>query len=532
MGRRVAPATTAYPSAWSASTRLSHSAVVEGAWTVATSRRAVAATRGSTSTASLGVSSLPSSANQARCSATRSSAKPYRAGGIGARTAISSCDALAGRHRRREARCESRPRRSRCRARRASGTTPRCRRPSSPRLRSPPRPVPSSALRREAARATTSASVRREARARRQSIPATSRCQTRCQTQGQTLGLTLWPRSTVPSGLGLAAWKRRCSSALAGASRSSGLRSGSCGRRAGRFRSTARSGSATDSSSWRERRSSAREVTLQPVARYGVDAAVLFADIMTPVLAMGVDVQLVEGRGADGGAPVPHRRRHRPPALDHAARGDAGRDSPDPRRAARGQGARRLLRRAVHGRLLPRGGPRQPRLPRGEGAHAPGARRVARAARTARRWLRRLRPGAGRRRRRRDPALRLVGGHSQPRRLRGVRRAVFDPRARSRRRSDDSLRNRHGRAPHADARRRRRRHRARLACGARPRVVGDRRTNAASRAISTRRSCSGRGRTSRRRRETCCAAQAVAPATSSTSATACCRRRIPTCSPG
>jgi uroporphyrinogen decarboxylase len=39
------------------------------------------------------------------------------------------------------------------------------------------------------------------------------------------------------------------------------------------------------------------QVTLQPVERYGVDAAVLFADIMTPVLAMGVDVQLVEGVG-------------------------------------------------------------------------------------------------------------------------------------------------------------------------------------------------------------------------------------------
>ena len=39
------------------------------------------------------------------------------------------------------------------------------------------------------------------------------------------------------------------------------------------------------------------EVTLQPVQRYGVDAAVLFADIMTPVLAMGIDVQLVEGVG-------------------------------------------------------------------------------------------------------------------------------------------------------------------------------------------------------------------------------------------
>jgi uroporphyrinogen decarboxylase len=39
------------------------------------------------------------------------------------------------------------------------------------------------------------------------------------------------------------------------------------------------------------------EVTLQPVARHGVDAAVMFADIMVPVLAMGADVRLVEGVG-------------------------------------------------------------------------------------------------------------------------------------------------------------------------------------------------------------------------------------------
>ncbi len=46
------------------------------------------------------------------------------------------------------------------------------------------------------------------------------------------------------------------------------------------------------------------EVTLQPVRRHDVDAAVMFADIMTPVLGMGVDVQLVEGVGPVIDAPV------------------------------------------------------------------------------------------------------------------------------------------------------------------------------------------------------------------------------------
>jgi uroporphyrinogen decarboxylase len=39
------------------------------------------------------------------------------------------------------------------------------------------------------------------------------------------------------------------------------------------------------------------EVTLQPVRRHGVDAAVMFADIMLPVIGMGVDVDLVENVG-------------------------------------------------------------------------------------------------------------------------------------------------------------------------------------------------------------------------------------------
>jgi uroporphyrinogen decarboxylase len=44
------------------------------------------------------------------------------------------------------------------------------------------------------------------------------------------------------------------------------------------------------------------EVTLQPVRRHDVDAAVMFADIMLPVLSMGIDVELVESIG-----PVVHQ---------------------------------------------------------------------------------------------------------------------------------------------------------------------------------------------------------------------------------
>src|SRR4051812_26827463 len=46
------------------------------------------------------------------------------------------------------------------------------------------------------------------------------------------------------------------------------------------------------------------EVTLQPVRRHGVDAAVLFADIMTPVLGMGIAVELVEGVGPVVESPI------------------------------------------------------------------------------------------------------------------------------------------------------------------------------------------------------------------------------------
>ena len=63
------------------------------------------------------------------------------------------------------------------------------------------------------------------------------------------------------------------------------------------------------------------EVTLEPVRLHGVDAAVMFADIMLPVLGMGVDVELVENVG---------------PVIEHPIRTAADVDAlrvPDPEEA-------------------------------------------------------------------------------------------------------------------------------------------------------------------------------------------------------
>jgi uroporphyrinogen decarboxylase len=46
------------------------------------------------------------------------------------------------------------------------------------------------------------------------------------------------------------------------------------------------------------------EITLQPVRRHGVDAAILFSDIVVPIAAAGVDLDIVPGTGPVVASPV------------------------------------------------------------------------------------------------------------------------------------------------------------------------------------------------------------------------------------
>ena len=67
----------------------------------------------------------------------------------------------------------------------------------------------------------------------------------------------------------------------------------------------------------------AAEITLQPVRRYGVDAAILFSDIVVPVHAVGFGVDVVPGIG-----PVVERRFESRRDLDRLRPLDPGTDTP------------------------------------------------------------------------------------------------------------------------------------------------------------------------------------------------------------
>src|SRR5690348_13552299 len=46
------------------------------------------------------------------------------------------------------------------------------------------------------------------------------------------------------------------------------------------------------------------EITLQPVRRHGVDAAILFSDIVVPLAAAGIELDIVAGTGPVVASPV------------------------------------------------------------------------------------------------------------------------------------------------------------------------------------------------------------------------------------
>ena len=170
------------------------------------------------------------------------------------------------------------------------------------------------------------------------------------------------------------------------------------------------------------------EITMQPVRRYGVDAAIFFSDIVVPLKAIGVDLDIVPGTGPVVADPIRRadqldQLRDLEPddvACDHRRRQGAG-------RRARRHAAHRVRRCAVHAGVLPRRGRTVARPPAHQGADVRRARAVARAARPAGGDRRPVPADAGRGRRVGGPAVRLVGRRAVARRLPRVRRAALAP---------------------------------------------------------------------------------------------------------
>ena len=80
---------------------------------------------------------------------------------------------------------------------------------------------------------------------------------------------------------------------------------------------------------------------LQPVRRYGVDAAILFSDIVVPLKAIGVDLDIKPGVGPVVAAPDPRRRG----GLDRLRRARPRTTSPTSTEAVRHAGRRARRRR-------------------------------------------------------------------------------------------------------------------------------------------------------------------------------------------
>ena len=107
----------------------------------------------------------------------------------------------------------------------------------------------------------------------------------------------------------------------------------------------------------------ATEVTLQPLERFPLDAAILFSDILTVPDAMGLGLYFTEGEGPKVRAPVARRGGDQGPARAGHRQGPALCDRcgvADPQGAGRPRAADRFLRQPVDAGLL-HGGRRQQR---------------------------------------------------------------------------------------------------------------------------------------------------------------------------
>ena len=96
------------------------------------------------------------------------------------------------------------------------------------------------------------------------------------------------------------------------------------------------------------------EITMQPVRRHKVDAAILFSDIVVPLKAAGIDLDIVAGTGPVVANPVRTARRCRRTSASRSRGSGRGRS----RRGAADHGtghhsADRFRRSALHSRVLP-----------------------------------------------------------------------------------------------------------------------------------------------------------------------------------